>query len=288
MAYQGGCYMAILIFNCDNCGQQVKMKRPKGKEHYFCSHKCYGEWRSKNIIGEKHHLYKEKIPYPCSYCEEIMFVYPNKIKSLENGKQSNIFCSKNCKERWESEHWVRENNPRGFSKVEKICEYCKEKYEVGKCRDEKTKFCSRDCKDKWQSEVQSKDEEWLKFRRAVGIKTVQNMKTKFTKPELMVKEYLENNGIEFIPQHPMLGKYVVDFYLPKINTVIEVLGDYWHGNPLFYGEERAKKPLTDKQLKTRAKDENRVHTFKNKNINILMIWEHDIYNCVKTQLSSII
>lgn len=42
-------------------------------------------------------------------------------------------------------------------------------------------------------------------------------------------ELLDTAGISYEWQH-RIGRYVVDFYLPDVNAVIEVDGVYWHPN----------------------------------------------------------
>lgn len=58
--------------------------------------------------------------------------------------------------------------------------------------------------------------------------------SKNTKIELKVKDILDKNGIVNIHQYDEIKSYYVDFYLPDINLVLEVDGDYWHANPLKY------------------------------------------------------
>jgi very-short-patch-repair endonuclease len=53
-----------------------------------------------------------------------------------------------------------------------------------------------------------------------------------TKPELAMASLLTNLGYEFKEQKWLLqGKYRVDFFLTKYNTIIEVDGEYWHDRP---------------------------------------------------------
>lgn len=58
--------------------------------------------------------------------------------------------------------------------------------------------------------------------------------SKNTKIELKVKNILDKNGIANIHQYDKIKSYYVDFYLPDINLVLEVDGDYWHANPSKY------------------------------------------------------
>lgn len=105
-----------------------------------------------------------------------------------------------------------------------------------------------------------------------------NSKYKETKPEKMVREYLEKNKIQFESQKLMYDKFLVDFYLPSHDAIIEVLGDYWHANPIKYGnEEDGLIPLTPKQERQRSKDKARFAYLKTVGHNIVGVWENDIY-----------
>lgn len=55
-----------------------------------------------------------------------------------------------------------------------------------------------------------------------------------TKPELKFKLLLEKNGISYEFQKPIYDiehQFYADFYIPKINTIIEIDGVYWHKFP---------------------------------------------------------
>jgi very-short-patch-repair endonuclease len=45
--------------------------------------------------------------------------------------------------------------------------------------------------------------------------------------EIAVKKVLDSLGENYHHQH-RIGKFLVDFYLPDRNLVIEADGDYWH------------------------------------------------------------
>jgi very-short-patch-repair endonuclease len=62
---------------------------------------------------------------------------------------------------------------------------------------------------------------------------------KETKPERLFREILEEKKIKFEPQKEV-GKYVCDFLLDG-KKIIEINGDYWHGNPKKYKEENLNK-----------------------------------------------
>lgn len=59
-------------------------------------------------------------------------------------------------------------------------------------------------------------------------------KTGFRKTsiEVKVEEQLEEYGIKYIQQKPINNnKFVLDFYLPEYQLVVECNGDYWHSLP---------------------------------------------------------
>ena len=69
--------------------------------------------------------------------------------------------------------------------------------------------------------------------------------------------------------------YAVDNYLDEHNLIIEVMGDFWHCHPLKYNNEN----MRDIHKKRIPKDKAKHAYFKNNyNIEILYLWEDDIYN----------
>lgn len=74
------------------------------------------------------------------------------------------------------------------------------------------------------------DEKLLDWKRKNKIFS----KSRFTSAELKVHAILTECGIKFIPQYDRFGKYYVDIFLPDLNTVLEVDGDFWHANPSKY------------------------------------------------------
>lgn len=94
---------------------------------------------------------------------------------------------------------------------------------------------------------------------------------KITKIEEIIASFLNSEGYEFI-QNKQIGRFFVDFYLPKNNLVIECDGDYWHGNPEFFKES----DLNHIQLKNIDRDKRKNEMLFNKNIKIIRFWEHDI------------
>lgn len=62
-----------------------------------------------------------------------------------------------------------------------------------------------------------------------------------TSIELKVGQFLLSNGIlGFNWQYLVNEKFLVDFYIPSYNLIIEADGDYWHGLPIVQGRDKAK------------------------------------------------
>jgi len=261
--------MVEIEYICDYCGKIAKKRPSYIKEHNFCCRECYHKYQSEFLRGENNKNSRPKNTYHCANCGKEILLHESVIKHKKN-----IFCSKQCRFDYDSKAFKGKNNPnyrRGNIKIN--CLYCGKEFERPAWEEGRAKYCSKECKDKYWSEVLSKTPENQKRLKQQGINSQLKQKNKFTKPELIVYEYLQNNNIACIPQHPMCDRFVVDFFIPSLNMVIEVLGDYWHGNPLKYTDDK----LTEKQLKTREKDKIKMDFLTKEGFKVHMIWENDIY-----------
>lgn len=292
---------------CNNCGNEMELQKYRYEKYLngetkniFCSKKCQGEWQSKNNIGENHHNYnsvhkkceycgkdyivplhrKDISKYCSSECSHLSQIDKIKTNCSNCGKHIEIvpsklgehnFCCNKCVGEW--------NGEQRSQKKEKICVICGKLYEVRPALFDKSVTCSIECQNQWQQKIYSKQPEVIEFRRKIAVKNIKNQKYKDTKPEIMTREYLDKNNINYIPQHPMYNMFVVDFYLPDYNIVIEVLGDYWHGNPKKYHGKYSKK-----QLKVKRKDINKFITLIDKGHVVIGIWEFDIYQNIDNTL----
>lgn len=78
--------------------------------------------------------------------------------------------------------------------------------------------------------------------------------------ELKVENQFKKYGIKYFTQKPLdSGHFIIDFYLPEYQLVVECNGDYWHSRP-----ERKKR---DKELEEYV---------LSKGKDILWLWEHEI------------
>lgn len=135
----------------------------------------------------------------------------------------------------------------------------------------------------------TKKEQWLKLpeeeknrRRIAWAHAGLNCKKKETSIENKMEELLTKNNITFIKQHP-IDRFVVDFYIPEKNLVIECLGDYWHSNPLKYSDKK----LSVAQEANIDRDQRKIKLLTEQQINYLFFWECDInknINSIETTL----
>lgn len=91
--------------------------------------------------------------------------------------------------------------------------------------------------------------------------------------EDFARDFLDKLGVEYEYQFEAkdIGRFY-DFFLPKSRLIIEVDGDYWHGNPEKYDENELKKH----QIRAQRVDEHKNKWALLHGIPIIRIWESDI------------
>ena len=89
--------------------------------------------------------------------------------------------------------------------------------------------------------------------------------------EKFAKEFLDKLGIKYVYQYKAesIGRYY-DFYLPEVNLILEIDGDYWHSYGLVYEE------MTPTQKRNHRVDKEKDEWALAHGIPIIRIWEHDI------------
>ena len=94
-------------------------------------------------------------------------------------------------------------------------------------------------------------------------------------PEIKIQDFLKQLNLKFLVHRPMREiehSYQSDIFIPSINLVIEIDGDYWHGNtdnPRF-------KILNQKQINTKEKDVIRTKELIEKGFKVLRLWESEV------------
>jgi len=102
-------------------------------------------------------------------------------------------------------------------------------------------------------------EEWIiKRNKYPDIDTI---------PEKIIESLLLKLNIKYIKKEN-IGYYNCDFVVN--NLIIEVQGDYWHGNPKFY------KTFDKIQQKNITRDKRKLSFLKSKNYDVIYLWEYDL------------
>ena len=267
--------------NCKTCGKELfktESQIKKSKSGFvFCDRDCVGIY---NGLARTQHIYKK-----CVMCNE-------EFKTIKAREEIHITCSNKCQGEWQSAFRTGENasNFRGGG-GEKPCLYCDKKFTATTPSSyESRKFCSKDCKNShWVENILHKSESFIyahfdgnqKFREEHGE----------TLPEKIVREHLESKGlikdVDFFQERGFFRKYFADFFIPKTKTIIEVQGDFWHGNPEIYGEGKKLKPLYDVQIERINKDKEKREDFTKYGLNYHELWESDIYEDVEEAIQNV-
>lgn len=109
--------------------------------------------------------------------------------------------------------------------------------------------------------------------REKALQRIQNQHGPYkdTKPELKMKGILNELTIPFEHQF-RLKNHLFDFRILNTNIIIEVDGDYWHGNPKKF------KKLSKIQKEQKQKDIKNEELAKVNNFVLLRFWQNDILN----------
>jgi very-short-patch-repair endonuclease len=102
---------------------------------------------------------------------------------------------------------------------------------------------------------------------------------KMNKIETKVYDYVKsiNSSVKF---SVMLASYQFDFGIKDKKILIEVDGDYWHGNPKYYNKDGSGglKVLNGVQLAKISKDEEKMKWATSRGFTVLRIWEDEVNN----------
>jgi len=224
----------------------------------------------------------------CKYCQketvDFLSVYL---------KSKNTFCSSNCYWKYKKEFEPKGEDSYQYNRIETKCTNCNLDIEVipydynkkNKYNDNHN-FCSQTCYWEYRSKYylgekhsQFGTKHTAKQRNAQRILTTKMYSTgifdRQTKPQKEVNKLLKKLDIKYENEYNY-KYYSVDNYILEHNLCIEVMGDYFHSNPLKYN------CLNQMQQKDIKRDKSK-HTYIKKyyKIEILYLWETDIMNNIK-------
>ena len=292
---------------CDYCGKIVrKLKSYSSKnKHFYCCIDCKAKAQEKQIKTEcvvchkifylKQSVYDRHDHHCCSYECDL------KRRSVENHEDricpichkrftvlkssSKEFCSPECQIIWQKNSAKHGIENEQFSRELIKCDWCGKDFYVKKykCNNGQKHFCSTECRQKWYSNVWSQSIAWKNEsrQRALYMLSHNMFPRTNTKPQRIVNEILKNMNIKFTNEK-VFDNYVADNYLDSYNLIIEIMGDFWHTNPITNSISYSR------QEKRIINDYRKRLSIKNKyQIDILYLWENDIYQDPKMCLELI-
>jgi|GEM_PF-2116516 len=284
-------------YNCDYCGMEFiapSKKLRDNKSGVFCSQECSQKGRTKGIYVKceycskdvykmqsdiidakyyycniecraKHQSDKGSIMLICKYCKK-------EYKSKKSKKDISLYCSKECMDKYRSEFYVGENNPK-YNQKKVNCSECGEEFTVkaSKLLKQDRFYCSKDCQIKYIHNPINITEKQINGRKIFLEKAITNIKNTLTTPHIAINSILDNENINY-KNEKHIKYYSLDIHIIDYNLAIEVNGDFWHCNPIKYIEPKYKQ-----QNKVIRSDKAK-HTYvKNKyRYEILYLWENDI------------
>lgn len=104
-----------------------------------------------------------------------------------------------------------------------------------------------------------------------------SMASKMTAPEKKFEKMMKKMGVKCEAQK-ILNDVIYDFYLPDHNVLVEIDGDYYHGNPKVYQEG----DLNHMQIKNKKNDLYKDSLAKGLGYGLERIWEKDINEKYRT------
>ena len=231
---------------CFSCGKElIRPLKHYYQERVYCDFKCRDRYKTQFLSGENSVFYK-RIHTCCTNCGKPIDVTPFDYNKINSFGENNNFCSQECCWEYRGKYYIGERGP--------------------------------------MYRYQYTDEQLNKLKvRATEMIARGAFPQTLTEPHRKINALLDDCKIKYTNEY--LCKYhSVDIHLTDFNLFIEIMGDYWHGNPLKYSY----KDLSAIQLKDVKQDKSK-HTYVNKcyDIEILYLWEHDIKNNIELCLKLI-
>ena len=108
-----------------------------------------------------------------------------------------------------------------------------------------------------ENSVRQSTEESVMIKRIIMANRIKSrsQKTKNSKLELKFKEFLSKNNLMYEHQYIIYdinytGAWTYDFYIPSLNLLVEMDGEYWHRKPETLNRDIIKNKLAEKNGKS--------------------------------------
>jgi G:T-mismatch repair DNA endonuclease (very short patch repair protein) len=220
--------------------------------------------------------------YECFYCRSLGKRNPfygkkhseesiDKIRDSKTGMntgEKNYFFQKNM---WET--YTEQESKEIKQKISDSVTGFKNPFYNKTHTDEARKTISRKNKQYLQDHPEA-----LERLKQQGIKSIEKQsKGLKTSIEKIVEEELIRRNIKYKYSKILHRKYQYDFIIGD-DILLEVMGDYWHGNPLIYGNESGKRKLSERQKFKVQRDEEKKAFAEKYGYKMWYIWESEIKN----------
>lgn len=219
----------------------------------------------------------------CPRCGDKILCYAQKenllLRNIRNKTKKGCLCKKCYIKFYSGENNQFYGKKHNQKTIEQISSSRKGKYKGSEHhtkKDEYRKLSKKIMEDNWFNGVLDREKisNQMKNNIRLGKLKTQNK----SKKEVEINDFITKMGYEVV-QYFRVDTKICDFYIPKLNLIIEYFGDYWHCNPLKYDENyfNHKKGLKAKELW--EQDYVRLELIKNCGYNLEVIWELELkYN----------
>lgn len=174
----------------------------------YCSKPCADEFRR----GKRGHRFQIRTILLCLGCQ-------NPFEVPRRDQHKRLYCSSRCFAQYPR---VGLAHPlyNAAAHITRCCVQCGSAFRVKRAKvfAGEGRFCSRQC---------------------VGAYAITKQHGRRSSIEHLVEQELLRTKEPFFAQMP-LGPWLVDFWLPRLNLVLECDGDYWHGLPRVQRRDRQK------------------------------------------------
>ena len=247
-----------IALTCRTCGKSFSVSPVHKDNAKYCSHKCYGIGRQGTEPANK----LPRVTKTCPVCQKTFKV------SISNKQK---YCSPDC---FHQAHavYMKEHASSMRKRITKICQYCKQAYEIIPSWEPTSRFCSYDCLNAWKRTIIGKNhplytqvELTCEFcgkkynckpsivhrsrfcsKQCHGAWVVRNTHSP-TSIELAVAKMLKSMYLAYTTEKQM-GRFICDLVLIDYKLVIECDGTYWHGS----NQQKRKDRRKDSWLKTQG------------------------------------
>jgi very-short-patch-repair endonuclease len=237
---------------CQSCVKTGDKNPFFGRSHLETTKVAHSKFMKNKFVGDKNHFYGKK------HSVESIEKMKNNLNRKQIGEKNGFYSKTHSTEVKELLSIKSKNYRLSLSPEQLLKESIKHQL--------------------LQNEIKNRDPDKYKLlRQKAGKVTASKASTyKMNKLESLFNSLLICHNITDFEFSVIINYKQFDFGSKKHRILIEVHGDYWHGNPKFYGDTL--KPLNNIQKNKINEDKIKYDLAQNYNFKLLTFWEYDIHN----------